>query len=151
MNIIRSPHQVLFLFGLILLVFGMFYSSMLSDFNTVDIQLHDTYLVVRVFHVYVMAFMLLGSLSLIYWLCRKIVLFKYMTRIHVTISIVSLIVMLTVLMVTNRQIFNKADFEDIYTIQRIGFMATASFILVQLVLVGNILFSLLKQVLKRSV
>ena len=150
MIISRSPHQVLFLFGLILLVFGMFYSWVLSEFETVDIQLHDTYLVVGVFHIYIVAFILLGLLSLIYWFCRKMILFNHLTRIHVVVSIVSLIVILATIMifVNNQHIFNSRDFEDIYNINRIGFMATASFILVQFILVGNILFSLLKWLLR---
>jgi heme/copper-type cytochrome/quinol oxidase subunit 1 len=64
--------------------------------NTIDIQLHDTYLVIKSLHIGFLFSVILGIIGLVYWVMKEKKLVNWMTRFHVAATIfVFCIIMVT--------------------------------------------------------
>jgi len=103
--ILNKPYKVIwrsipFLIGL----------SLIGWNKTIDIQMHDTYFVIALFHVGIFFSIILTVLGSLYWLVRNKQLINWITIVHVIITIASFFMLLI------GPIFNKGFLWQLTTI-----------------------------------
>ncbi|MFM9948127.1 MAG: hypothetical protein ACKV1O_09330 [Saprospiraceae bacterium] len=83
---IRKPHLVLWLSIPILLAL-----TLLSDAATLDLQLHDTYIIFTPFHFMLLVSFIVALLGGIYWMLRHKKLVKWMTITHLLLTLAGIV------------------------------------------------------------
>ncbi|WP_235292125.1 hypothetical protein [Portibacter lacus] len=134
-RIIDTPHLVIFL--AIPLIFGL---SFIGYNTVIDLQYHDTYIVVGMFQLGITFCILLGFIGLIYWLLRKIRLIAWMTQVHVLITILTI-----ASMVVSGALADTLYGEKFNPISLIMFNLTNLLLLSQFIFVINIIKSLIRK------
>ena len=84
----NQPHQLFW--GSILLIW---LAVFLLPAEAIDIQFHDTYLVIAYYHVAIFLTILLAGIGLLYWFFRKKQLIQWMTIFHTLISMLPILVL----------------------------------------------------------
>lgn len=78
----RKPYQVLWLSIPVFLAL-----TLLSNADTLDLQLHDTYLIFTPFHFGLFTGLFVALLGAIYWLLRHKKLIRWMTTTHLVLTL----------------------------------------------------------------
>jgi len=153
----QKPYNLLLWTGLVLVLTSFF---VLKQTNSLDIHLHDTYIVIA--HTYV--FWLLAILALFVWtiylLTNKILYSKMLTWAHVSITILTLLLFALTLFfgdsfinATPRRHYDFSSWNSFYhytTLTKV--MAISIFVLLigQCIFVVNLIAGLFKQLIKRK-
>ncbi len=82
----RNPHQVLWLSIPVLLAL-----TLLSNAATLDLQLHDTYVIFTPFHFMLLMSFMVALLGGIYWVLRHKKLVKWMTITHLLLTLTGIL------------------------------------------------------------
>lgn len=75
--------------------------SLIGLNGVMDVQMHDTYFVISLFHVGVIFSLFLGLAGFIYWLFRKRRLVNWMTVTHIAITISAFVLVLLSGLISN--------------------------------------------------
>lgn len=84
----NKPYQLFW--GSILLVW---LAVLFLPVEAIDIQWHDTYLVIAYYHLAIFLTVLLVGIGLLYWFFRKKELIQWMTIFHILITILSILIL----------------------------------------------------------
>lgn len=106
----------------------------------VDLQLHDTYIVTPAWMIYVFFVLLLGLLGGVYWLLRHQVLVNGLTIIHTLLTAVLPLVLGLQAYSLGCKIVHGWYLHMDFSVVAVILL----FLLVQLMLLGNVVYSLLR-------
>lgn len=146
-----KAHQYFWIACLFFVVLWFYWSN--SDV-TIDINIHDTYLVIANSHIVKLFFVLYGFVGFIYWAFSKteISLIKILTRLHTLITIVSVPVYFLGLKLfklfppnTNFPLFDDLSDENVFIT-----LLFLSVFIAQLLFVTNLIISTFKYVNRKS-
>lgn len=135
-SIVHRPYKI-FWYSIPVLI-GL---SIIGLNKTVDIQLHDTYFVIDLFHIGILFSIFLGIIGFIYWLMNNKRLVHWMTAIHVGITISTFVLIVFTGLIFKRII--EGDFETFKTVNLIMFVLILTAVLSQLIFMANLVLSLL--------
>ena len=110
--------------------------------DAIDIQIHDTYIVIALIQIGLLFSMILGIIGLVYWLVRHKKLVSWMTAIHVIVTVLTFIFI--VLRVLMPHFFLEGHFDIVRAINQIIFIVILIAILTQFVFLTNLIFSLIR-------
>ncbi len=117
--------------------------SMIRVNSTIDIQLHDTYLVIKSLHIGVIFSVILGIIGLVYWVMKEKKLVNWMTRFHVATTIfVFCIIMVTGIIL---QDVIEGSLRVFRVINQFLFAVILIGIISQLVFIVNLFLGLIKR------
>jgi len=134
--ILNKPYKIIWLS--IPLVIGL---SLIGLNKTIDIQMHDTYLVISLFHVGILFSIILGVIGFFYWLMRKKKLINWMTVVHVIITIGSFLIILIGAMLAKIFFLQVDTLTPLSSIILIGLLS-------QLLFLFNLIFSSIRNLEK---
>ena len=83
------PYKIFFGFSIVMILVGVFFGFLYGN-SAIDIQLHDTYFVVNLYHFFIIVAIFQVLIGSIYWLFRKMKLIFLLTGFHVLGSILPL-------------------------------------------------------------
>jgi len=137
---------ILWIAGFLFLVLA--FIPQLGD-AAIDLQLHDTYLVIATSQIFIAFSILFFLLGLIYYFCRKHQLVKWLSHLHVFIS-VSYILILS--FINFYQIKNTPprnySFEEYTTtyisFDKVIFIGALVFFIAQIIFICNVVFSIIR-------
>lgn len=136
----RKPHLVLWLSIPVLLAL-----SLLSDAATLDLQLHDTYVIFTPFHFMLLMSFMVALLGGIYWVLRHKKLVKWMTITHLLLTLGG--IMLVSIKVIAPQVFMPEAVDGRGSFNQQGasmlmVMAMLILVLVQLLFLVNVVMAI---------
>ncbi len=136
----NKPAIILLYTSLLLFVIYLF---MLKLNYSTDIRLHDTYIVVAYSHVLGIILFLSFLLSAVYFIARKLNLSKALTSLHITVTVISILLLVSALFCSKSTMYstNDSNLSSSLFLKVISGSIIA-FVLAQLVLVFNIIRSL---------
>jgi len=114
--------------------------SSLASNKAIDIQMHDTYLVIAILHIGIIFGGIHAILGFIYWIVRFMKLITWMTYVHVITTIV--ISVLLILLCVLYTISNNFYLDDFSSISALTFIQI--FILCQVLFLLNLILSTFK-------
>lgn len=136
----HKPHLVLWLSIPVLLAL-----TLLSNAATLDLQLHDTYIIFTPFHFMLLMSFMVALLGGIYWALRHKKLVKWMTITHFTLTLAG-IVLVSISVVAPHVFMPEAvDGRGLFNQQgasRLIVMAMLILVLVQLVFLVNVVMAM---------
>ncbi|MDF1697574.1 MAG: hypothetical protein P1U56_17145 [Saprospiraceae bacterium] len=136
--ITQNPYKIIWTTIPVLLLI-----SFLSSNSTIDIQLHDTYIVLTPFDLAICCGLLLGVIGLLYWLTRNRKKVDWVTAIHCFLSITSsLSIVGTAIYFAH---FAALNVENFSLMNRIIIVLFLLLIFSQIVLIINLIISLLRK------
>jgi heme/copper-type cytochrome/quinol oxidase subunit 1 len=86
-NLIKKPYQILWLFIPILIIVSLF-----QDSSPIDLQFHNSYLVILPFHFSIFWGIILGVFGGLYWIVRRKALISWLTRLHLGVTLTGILV-----------------------------------------------------------
>lgn len=117
--------------------------SVIGINRATNIQLHDTYYVVALFHVGLMLSIILGVIGLLYWFFRKKKLIPWMTFIHVTTTILCFVgFMLSDFLFKEQRVSEYNFYNTVHTILSVLLLIS---IASQLLFLVNLIVSLIRK------
>jgi heme/copper-type cytochrome/quinol oxidase subunit 1 len=135
--VIDKPHKIFWY--AIPVIIGL---SMIGLNNAIDIQVHDTYIVIALIHMGLFLSIILGLIGFIYWLFRHKKLVNWMTAVHVYITTSTFILFVLSGLITTRAF--ERDLEVVRTVYYIIFTLILITILSQLVFTINLALSVIR-------
>ncbi len=136
----NKPAIILLYTSLLLFVIYLF---MLKLNYSTDIRLHDTYIVVAHSHVLEIILFLSFLLSAAYFITRKLNLSKALTSLHINVTVISILVLVSALFCIKSTMYSTNDSNLSFSfLLKVISGSIIAFVFAQLVLVFNIIRSL---------
>jgi heme/copper-type cytochrome/quinol oxidase subunit 1 len=136
-SIFQKPYKAIWLSIPIIFTLGL-----VGMKNTIDIQFHDTYLVITPFHLGILFSIILGIVGCLYWLFRNKELVKWMSSIHIFLTIVTLFFIIILSIFWSNLL--HSDFQFFKQINNSIFLLFAIFMISQLMFIINIIIGILR-------
>lgn len=145
--IFKKPYFFFFVSIIIFLIIGFINRS-----ETLDINIHDTYFIIRYYHLAIVLAILFSFIGLLYFTLIKtnFDLVKWMTITHTVVTIGGFFLMLTFFKLIRNEI-TLGDYESVmdnfYFNEKMNwgiFIAFFSIVVVQILFIVNIIYSLIK-------
>lgn len=112
---------------------------MLRSDTSFDIQYHDTYIIITIIPLAITLCMFLGILGVIDWLLREYKLVPILSAIHVFITIISILGIITLTLIQTRE--NSLDF---FLLNSYGLKLIALIVFAQVIFMINIIIGLVR-------
>lgn len=108
--------------------------------NTIDIQLHDTYMILDLWSVTICVSIYFIIVGIVYYLFRNRRFLRYVTILHTLVSI--LIVLLWIATSQSEMVRNPTEFEYARKVMSVVIMSLFVFITVQILFLMNLVISI---------
>ncbi|MEM9544854.1 MAG: cbb3-type cytochrome c oxidase subunit I [Bacteroidota bacterium] len=115
----------------------LLFAFLVNRNKTIDIQLHDTYIVLASGHLGILLSILLVLFGGIYWLVRKKKLIRWMTRVHVLSMLILSVFLFFGLLLSNQSVRSYDHVSYQFIIRAVTYVL-ATLLLVNLIFVLNI-------------
>ena len=117
MNIRQKPHSLFIIVAIFLFIISFFVMD-----KSFDIRMHDTYFVIANTYIFILLSLLCMCYWLIYKLTNKILLSIFLSRLHITLTLISILIIAFV-MTFDQNLFeiaisNGIQFADINLVIR---------------------------------